>query len=96
MNAWRQCKRNWTTLPKQSGITSHTADDVDCLLDNVLKLLRQGEAEFRASADSAAWAELVRKLEYADAAAPAIRMRRSGRPTRSTWPRSTHCLTCQN
>lgn len=43
------------------------ADDVDCLLDNVLKLLREREADFRASPDSAAWAELVRKLE-ADAA----------------------------
>jgi DNA-binding transcriptional regulator YdaS (Cro superfamily) len=44
------------------------SEDVDCMLDNMLKLLRQGEAEFRASADSAAWAELVRRLE-ADAAA---------------------------
>ena len=44
------------------------SDDVDCLLDNVLKLLRQGEAEFRASADSIAWVELVDALEFAAAA----------------------------
>jgi DNA-binding transcriptional regulator YdaS (Cro superfamily) len=44
------------------------ADDVDCMLDKALDLLRVREAEFRTSADSAEWAELVRRLE-ADAAA---------------------------
>ncbi len=38
------------------------------MLDYVLDLLRVREAEFRTSADSAEWAELVRRLE-ADAAA---------------------------
>lgn len=44
------------------------SEDVDCMLDKALDLLRVREAEFRTSADSAEWAELVRRLE-ADAAA---------------------------
>jgi DNA-binding transcriptional regulator YdaS (Cro superfamily) len=52
------------TAAEEIRLSNAYAADVNCLLDNVFKLLRQREADFRASTDPDAWADLVYMLEF--------------------------------